>query len=181
MLKRIITISFVGLLLCGCGRVKEPAAIKIGDICVNPVEFERAFKNSPYSATDTPESRRVFLDSYITRMLILKEAVDKRLDKDGEFLRGVESFWQQSLIKIMLDRKIKELTAGIKVSDVEIKAYYGLHKNAEFKDKDLQAVYDDIKWRLLNAKQQDSINSWLDSLKGSSKIEIDYSSLKINK
>jgi len=181
MLKKIIIITFVTLLLYGCAKVKEPAAIKIGNISASVVDFERAFKNSPYSVTDTPESRGEFLDSYLTRMLILKEAVDKRLDKDEEFLKNVESFWQQSLIKIMLDRKIKELSANVKVSGAEIKDYYEAHKGTEFKDKDLHSVYESIKWKILNNKRQNSVNSWVASLKKSSKIDINYNLLKISK
>jgi len=181
MFKRIIAIAFIIFFLCGCGRAKEPAAIKIGNVSASASDFERAFKESPYSAVNTVESRREFLDNYITRMLILKGAVEKGLDKDEEFLKNVESFWQQSLIKIMLDRKIKELSKNVEVSDIEIKDYYEAHKSTEFKDKGLQFVYEDIKWKILNNKQQEPVNAWLNSLKKSSEIDIDYNLLKIKK
>jgi len=181
MHKRIVVISLVVFLVGGCGRAKEPVVIQIGDISASAADFERAFRHSPYSAADTPDSRKEFLDNYINRMLILQEAVDRRLDRDKEFLSNVEAFWQQSLIKIMLDRKIKEIAGSVSVSDAEVQAYYQAHKAADYMDKDLQSVYNSIKWKLLNDKQQEAVNGWLDSLRKSSKIRIDYNSLKVNK
>ncbi len=182
MFKKILAFFLMVCFLCGCQcSPKPPAAIKIGNIIVTADGFERAFKGSPYAAEDTSDSRNQFLSNYITRLLILKEAEKTGLAKDPEFLRSVELFWQQSLIKLMLDKKIKEMSLNAKVTDKEIGDYYKERKETEFKESVLGQVYDKIKWAILNKKQTDAMDSWLSSLKNSSNIDINYDILKIEK
>ena len=110
-----------------------------------------------------------------------KEQQEKLLaamDKDPEFLNNVQFFWQQSLIKLVLDKKIKEIALHIKVNDGEIRDYYQANKDTEFKAQDLPAVYDQIKWLILNKKQKAMLDDWVNSLHSESKISINKSLLK---
>ena len=182
MPKKMIFVFLALFLLYGCESSKTPpAAIKIDKINITTEEFEDAFKNSPYATENSEASRKEFLNNYVTRLLILKEAEKVGLDKEPSFLKNVQFFWQQSLIKMMLDRKIKDLSTSIRVTDSEIKTYYDSHKESEFKDKELSSVYEKIKWLVLNDKQKKSMDAWLNSVKGASRISIDYKLLKINK
>ena len=182
MPKKTILVFLSLFLLYGCESSKTPpVAIKIDKIKITTEEFEDAFKNSPYATENSEASRKEFLNNYVTRLLILKEAEKVGLDKEPSFLKNVQFFWQQSLIKMMLDRKIKELSTRTGVTESEIKTYYDSHKESEFKDKDLPSVYDRIKWLLLNDKQKRSMDAWLNSVRGASRVSIDYKLLKINK
>lgn len=181
MLTRIIPIFVSICLLCGCDTAKKPpAAVKIDNINVTAAEYDEAFSNSPYAASDnTAEARKEFLNNFITRMLILREAERTGEDKNPEFLKNVQFFWQQSLIKMVLDRKIKEFSLHINVDDREVRDYYQANKDTEFAGKDLSAVYDQIKWLIMNKKQKALLDDWVSSLHGGSKIDIDYKLLKI--
>ena len=184
MFKRIMLFLILVSFLSGClcqSSTKASTAIKIDNVNITADGFERAFKNSPFAADDSSASRRKFLDNYIMRLLILKEAEKTGLAKDPEFLKSVELFWQQSLIKLMLDKKIKEMSLDVKVTDKEIGDYYKERKETEFKESVLGQVYDKIKWAILNRKQTEAMDSWLGSLKNSSKIDINYDILKIEK
>ena len=180
MRTRIFLIFVSICLICGCGHAdkKPPAAIKIGDINITADEYRDAFKNSPYFSIGTPESKKEFLDNFIARMLILREADRTGMDKNPEFLKSVQLFWQQSLIKMMVDRKIKEISVHIRINESEIKDYYQANKDTEFKGQEMPAVYDQIKWVLFNKKQKALLDEWLDSLRARSKVSVNNKLLK---
>lgn len=181
MVQKITTVLLILFLFAGCEKVNKssPVAIDIDGIKIKANEFEQAFKNSFYAKEDTPSARREFLDNLITRKLILKEAQGQGLDKDPDFLKDVELFWEQSLLKTILERKIKQLSLNVKIDDKEIKNYYRSHKANYFKDKELEDVYGEIKWLILKEKQGMAITNWTDSLKRESKVKISYELLKI--
>ncbi|MDD5427630.1 MAG: hypothetical protein PHI58_00115 [Candidatus Omnitrophica bacterium] len=181
MLTRIIPIFVSICLICGCGVSKKepPAALKIDNINITTAEFDDAFKNSPYGSSDTPEMRKEFLNNFVIRMLILREAERTGMDKNPEFLKNVQFFWQQSLIKMMLDKKIKELASHINVTDAEVTDYYQANKDTEFVSRELPAVYEQIKWIILNKKQKALLDDWANSLRTQSDIDINYKLLKI--
>ena len=68
----IVICSLLLLIGCGCAK-KERAAIKIGDIDVTAEEFQSAFKSTMPEAEGDAQ-RKGFLDTFISRKLILREA-----------------------------------------------------------------------------------------------------------
>lgn len=183
MPRYIFFMSLVVFLLMGCecrSAHKSPIAIKIGSTEITVDEFESAFKHMPPDGQDTAEAKKEFLDTYVTRMLLLKEAGKLGLDRDPAFLKDVEYFWQQSLIKLLLDRKTKELLASkITITDADVRAYYYENKDKYFKDKELSSVYDQVRWIILNNRQKEAVSDWLRDLKSAAKVEIDYKLLNI--
>jgi len=181
MKKNISLILIVAIVFCGWIWNKKKPAIKIGPIEITAQEFNDAFNSSPFARSEDVSAKKKFLENFISRKLILKEAEEEGLDKNPEFLKDVQLFWEQSLLKLMLSRKIKELSSKIKVQEDEIKNYYSAHKNKEFAGKNFAEVYDQIKWLLFNQKQQRALEKWIESLKEKTKINIDYSALGIKK
>ncbi|MDD5195413.1 MAG: hypothetical protein PHQ96_07080, partial [Candidatus Omnitrophica bacterium] len=157
----------------------QPAALRIGKVARSASEFDELFKNSMYGAEDTPESRKEFLENYIARMAILAEAERQGLHKEDRFLKEVELFWQQALMKLAIDKKMKEILVGTRISDAQMRAFYEAHKDTDFKDKAFEDVYQDIRWLLARGEQQKGINAWVESLKAKTKISIDTKALKI--
>lgn len=181
--RAVIVILFISLLFSyGCAQPKDSTtgAISIGDTQISADEFELAFRSSSFGVSNTQAARKDFLDNFITRKLIVMEARQAGLDKDPVFMKNVEFFWQQSLIKMMVDRKIKELSTKMSVTDSDVKNYYEIYKDAEFKGAPLPEVYEKIKWIILNNKQKEAMDAWLNSLKNKSKISINHRLLKID-
>ena len=165
------------LLIAGCSFAKkDKPAIVIGDIEVTKQEFQNALDASMFRDAGD-EGRREFLFQFIARRLILKEAERLGLDRDPQFLKDIQLFWEQSLLKLALSQKIKELSVDIQVSDKEIRKYYSSNKETQFLEKELPEVYDQIKWVIINQKQQEAITQWSESLKQDVKIDIDYKKL----
>ena len=123
MCKNIFIISVIFLLfICGCAK-KEKEVIKINDIEITREEFEAAFKSS--SLADEGEAKRKeFLDIFISRKLMLVEAQRLGLDKDPKFLQNVQLFWEQSLLKLVLEKKMNELSLVINVDNKEVIDFY---------------------------------------------------------
>jgi len=173
----IITFSILLCVCCGCEK-KEKAAIKIGHISVTSQEFNDAFEQGRFQG-GVELSRKDFLDYYITRKLILKEAEDMGLDNDPQILKALQLFWEQTLLKLALARKINEITVPIKIDENQVRATYEQNKDTEFSGKDLAQAQEEIKLRLFREKQQHSLQEWTQSLKKNKRIVADYKLLGI--
>lgn len=180
-MKKTLLLFFCVALIFGCGKqsTKEKVAIKIGDIEVTVQEFEEAFKESPY-AIQGVAGREAFLDRYITRKLVLSQAEKLGLDKDPEFLKSIQLFWEQSLLKRVFSEKTEDFSVKVRVGDDDIKAYYEKYKEKDFQGKELSEVYSQIKWIVMKQKQADAMEEWIESLKGKEKVILQKELLKIS-
>ena len=118
--------AFLGLAILlfasGCGQkpgafADKDAVVTINSYSVSRDEFESEFRASTYGDSDTPESRDNFLNALIDRKLILQYAQAQGLDKEKVFLKSIEKFWEQSLLKVALDRKTREIDSRINTTD----------------------------------------------------------------
>ena len=98
--------------LAGCGNSQpSPSAnaiAKVGNYVITRQEFDEAYKDSRYGAQGTFASRQAFLNNMINQKLILLDAEKRGLDKNKEFLKMVENFWQQSLLTMAMQEKVRE-------------------------------------------------------------------------
>jgi len=165
-----IAIVCCTILLTSCAKKGRPA-VKIGKIEVSQEEFEQAFQDSRYPAQR--EGRKAFLKSFVRKKIILQEAERQGLDKNPAFLRDIQIYWEQGLLKEMLSRKSERMTEQIVVSDQEIQSYYEQNKKVLFMQQELSNVRGQIKWLLFQKKQNEAMTAWVDSLENKVKVEID--------
>ena len=178
-MKKISALVLIIFLLSGCGWFKkEKPVIKIGEIEITLEEFNKAFESSRFFK-EGHIKRKEFLKEFINRKLLLKEAERLGLDKDPQFLDEIQRFWEQALLKRILSKKLREISSQVKVTEKEIKEYYSTHKE-KFPEKDISQVYDQIKWLIFSQKRREALEEWIDSLKKSTNIKIDYKSLGID-
>lgn len=181
---RMTAFSILGCILLlisvasGCTK-KEATAIKIGAIEVTAKEFEQAFGMSRYVSSD-PNAKKIFLDIFIVRKLMLREAENLGLDKDPSFLQSIQLFWEQSLLKFVLAHRANEIGMHAKVADVEIKEFYANNKEKHFANtKDVSEVYGHIRWILLNEKNRRLMQRWVEGLRKKTVISVDTKQLGI--
>ena len=99
---------------------KKQVLAKVNNYEITLAEFDEEFKNSPLINRDNnPESRADFLQFLINRKLILQDAEAKGLYKNKDFLKMIEHFWEQSLLKLALEKKSREISTAISVSGAE--------------------------------------------------------------
>lgn len=176
-MKRMLYLALMCCLMAGSGcGAKQEAAITIDHIQITAEEFEEAFKMSRFAAMGQ-KGREAFLQNYVSRKLMLKEAERLGLDKDPQFLGDIQFFWEKALLKSIVSRKSEEVVLDVTVSNQEIRQYYQKHRENRFTDKKLPEVRDQIQWLLLQEKQSQAIAAWADSLRVKADIKINFKRL----
>lgn len=116
--KMIFLLLIMFLAGCSCPLPKnENVLAKINNYTITLEEFQTQFSQSPYSKDNTPEAKKEFLKLLIGRKLILQDAQAKGLDKENDFLKMIEKFWEQSLLKLALQRKSQEISGLAEVNN----------------------------------------------------------------
>lgn len=154
-------------------------AITIGTIRVSAKEFERAYQVSYFSQAKE-DGRKAFLDVFIARKLMLKEAERMNLNRDPEFLSDIQLFWEQSLLKRLLLKKAGEAALPAGITDAEAESFYNQEKDNEFSGKSFAQVKDQVKMLVARQRQQKMIDDWVSQMRRQVNISIDYQSLKIS-
>jgi len=104
----------IGMVILSCvlgcqSREPEKAVVaRVGAYVITLEEFNEAYKNSAYGRQNNSFYRSAFLKSMIDQKLILLDAQRRGLDRDAQFLKMVENFWQQSLLTFSLQEKTKD-------------------------------------------------------------------------
>ena len=180
-LKYIILLTLLCFVCSGCAEKmpSEKIAITINNYSISAAEFNKLFSEVKISE-DTPKAREAFLENLINRKLMLQEAQRQQLDRKGYFLKAIERFWEQSLLSIVIDKKIKEISKGITVSEEEIQNYYNAWIKANpDEQKTLDELSETIKWQILRQKQAVVLNSWVKTLKDKANVKIDKKAIGI--
>lgn len=68
-----------------------------------------------YHSTDLGAS----IDSLVVRQLLLDEAQRLGIDKEDDFRKSLKDYYEQSLIKVLTDRKLQTLTADIAETTID--------------------------------------------------------------
>ena len=173
MKSRMIILIIMIAVVIGCSpHPKKNILAKVNNYEITVEEFEEEFMDSPYAKNNTLDSRKEFLQVLINRKLILQYAEARGLDKDKEFLKMIEKFWEQSLLTMVLDKTSKEIAGLVMVSDSTIEeAYQRMLKNGET-DKSYDAMYQKIKWDITKLKETKVMNDWVADLHRKSNIVV---------
>jgi len=126
-----IMIIFSGLAAYGMfdTRIKiSKPFLSINDRVVSEEEFKTMLlRKPPYM------NQEQFIASVIEKQLLIQEAIKMKINKEENFRRSVENFYEQSLIKILLDRKLDSLK--VEVTNEEIEKYKAFIQNKFFLTK----------------------------------------------
>lgn len=185
--KKLLSFTILTLLfISGCcpGTCKAPdkdTAVKINNYTISRDEFDQEFKASAYGKVDTPDTRQQFLNALIDRKLILQYAQKEELDKKKGFLRMIEKFWEQSLLKTALDKKTREIMGTAPVTDYEIRATYDNMIKENKTDESYESAYMRIKWDLVRAKENKMMNDWIADMHKTARISVNKDILKEKK
>lgn len=101
----VILASMLG---CQSRESQQQIVARVGSYIITQHEFEEAYKNSAYGRDHNLFYRSAFLKNMINQKLILLDAERRGLDRDPQFLKMIESFYQQSLLTTALQEKSKE-------------------------------------------------------------------------
>ncbi|MGE5279316.1 MAG: SurA N-terminal domain-containing protein [Deltaproteobacteria bacterium] len=185
-MKRQTVVFLLGILALGAGCDRRPAPdvlARVNNYTITRAEFEREFQDSRYARpkaangkADIPQARREFLDNLVNRKLMLQDAQARGMDKDPAFLRSVEKFWEQSLLKVYLETEA-DAVAGIKVDEAAVRKAYDEMPAEARADRSFEQLAPQIRWQLTRVRQADALNAWIAGLRRGARIQIDEASL----
>lgn len=178
MYKYFLFIACIAV-LCGCEpkKEKDPEFIRVNGISIGINEFEQAYNAALFTGANGPMTKEEFIETLIKRRLLLAEAEKAGLDKDEKFLRSVEMFWQQSLLKLLVEKQLKQFSVTMDIPEPEIKAYYDRHRE-EFGDKTYEQKKERIRYMLARQQQQKSLEKWMEDLRDDARVSINRKLLK---
>jgi len=108
---------------------EEPRIASINDTPILLRDFERevttATRRDP-TIRITEDSLAALLDSMVERKLLIQEAVAMGLSENERFLATIKAYWEQTLIRELIDSKTAEWADKTFVTDDEVHSYYRL-------------------------------------------------------
>jgi len=150
--KKIIGLMLVALAascLQGCSRERPGKEViaTIGSYSLYRSDFMSELSLYPPEYRDNMTKEQI-LDGIIQKKVLLLEAQRRGLDRDPQFMKMVERFWEQSLLRSLLDIKSEEILSLIPETD---------------KDRNLKA--------------SEEIKSWIERLKAKTPVDINVKAL----
>lgn len=116
----ILSSLLVGYNLLSRRQGREDIALSINGLNVTMNEFNRLSANRPPYLDDEND----FINSLVTRKLLIREAKNLGLDKGENFRWSLQNFYEQSLIKALMDIKFDSL--DVRIEEEEIDQYADL-------------------------------------------------------
>ncbi|MCX5665921.1 MAG: SurA N-terminal domain-containing protein [Candidatus Omnitrophica bacterium] len=125
------------LFMVGCGKAKESPSpnaecvATINDYKLTVADFKEDLKTAvaqKYLADDPAKAKRDILEELITRKILVQEAQRENFDKQPSFMKEIERYWEQALIKFFLKQKSQALVGMISADKGEIAAEYNKMK-----------------------------------------------------
>jgi len=124
-----VSLFFISLFPISCGRGGSPGEniAVVNDTPISLSEFQKEVsilskRNPAFKAT--PQTLEEQLNTIIDKKLLLQEAMKKGVAEDERFVQTIKSFWEQTLIKELLELKAREWADRLFVTEEEINRQY---------------------------------------------------------
>ena len=89
---------------------------RINDYTLTIADFESETQGKlpgGLSPADLEKAKEDLLDDLITKKLLIQEAQKHNFDKDKAFIKEIEGYWEQALLKLLYNKKSQELLREI--------------------------------------------------------------------
>ncbi|MEA3489422.1 MAG: hypothetical protein U9R44_03645 [Candidatus Omnitrophota bacterium] len=114
----VLVLVVSGVVLSGCGR--KPAEVdgdtrvvaRINNYELTSVDLKNEIdltSATRYLAADPARAKEEFLEDMIIKKILIQEAQKQNFDKDKAFMKEIERYWEQALLKLLIKKKTKEL------------------------------------------------------------------------
>lgn len=174
----VLIFSFIG---CAKTEKSEPKVlVEINNYQVTLDEFNEGFSQSAFAShTDQNAARLEYLNSIIDQKVILLDAQKKNIDKQKDFLRSIERFWEQSLLTVAMGIKMREISSKSYVSEDQIRQLYEQMVKEGIATKSYQEMYAQIRWQAEKQAESQALKAWIENLRKKAKVIIDKDLLKV--
>lgn len=127
-MKRILLTLILPVIIVSCtGKEKAETVASVNGAPILLRDFKKELKtiekrNPAFVLTD--ESAGDALNGLIERKLLIQEAVKLGLSEDEHFIETIKSYWEQTLIRELVNAKTRQWADAVSVSDMEIERHY---------------------------------------------------------
>ena len=157
----------------GSGDARVLAVINDYTLTVDDFKSEADITYPSTYFSESGEEKKELLSDIITKKVLLQEARKQNFDTDSVFMKEIERYWEQALLKLLINKKTEEFARGITITDKEVREEYNtfLEENGEgFGSYEEKAPI--IKRYILQKKVQKEFSDWVNGLKDKSNVEI---------
>ncbi len=175
-----LAVGLAAALITGCAKQpdKDQIVVQVNNYAVTVDDLKYEAKMVVPGA-----GKELILQDIITKELLLQEAQKMELDKNKLFMKEIENYWKQSLIKRLINIKGEEFLAKAKVSAAQVKAEYSrLSEESAGKIEPYAQIAGQIQERLRIKQAQVLLDNWINGLKKSANIkrnEVVFNDLKL--
>jgi hypothetical protein len=168
-------------LIAGCSPCDNNAGNKIvaqiNKYKMTAGDLKYEFRNASHNEAErikTENGRKQYLEGLIEKEVLLQEAQRQGIDREKDFMKSIENYWEQALLRILIERKSREISGMTHVYDNEIEEYYkSSGENAPF-----LKVKNEIRDAIKQKKEADAMDAWIDELKKNSCIKVNEEVLR---
>ena len=168
----ILMFALVFVMACAEKSPGRKIVARINNYEISKEEFERKFRVSIFATQNTPQGRREFLNHLINQKLILQDAQEKGLDKTRNFLGTIENYWEQTLLRIALKQKARELAGSYPVPEEDVRALYNRRMEAGVIKTSFEQAAPLLRHEIAKSKETEALSVWLDGLRKEADIKI---------
>ena len=79
---------------------------------------------SMYFSQNGEDEKKELLSDIIIKKVLLQEAHKQNFDKDKAFMKEIERYWEQALLKLLVVKKTEEFASSINVTEKEVRDGY---------------------------------------------------------
>ena len=165
----VMALGLIAALIAGCAKKsdKNQVVAQINNYSVTIEDFKHEAGMSIPGA-----AKELILQDIVTKELLLQEAQKMDLDKNRLFMKEIEDYWKQSLIKRLITIKGEEFLALSKISAEAIMAEYRrMSEENAGKIKPFAQIAGQIQEKLKIKKAQFLLDNWINYLRKNAEIK----------
>lgn len=125
MIRLLMVLAVLALQACNPGGApKEKAVATVNDAPITAAELRQEVagygKNNPITRQTVEDQLKIMIE----QKLLIQEAVRMGLSEDPKFAETIKTFWEQTIIRNLIDAKTRELSGQVFVTDQELAGEY---------------------------------------------------------
>jgi len=165
------------IFISGCGKC-EKARDKVMIAKIDKYEMTADdFKSGVLP--DIEKTKEELLDELITKKILLAEAQKQNFDKERAFMREIERYWEQALLKLLYQKKSEELARGIRVDERDVLAEYDrlIKDRPDIASEPTDELLAELREDLRGLRLRRAIDAWVDGLRSRARIKVNKENL----
>ncbi|MDD5423396.1 MAG: hypothetical protein PHT32_08295 [Candidatus Omnitrophica bacterium] len=170
------------LIVAGCGEKRtgpdeKVIVARIGNYEMTVEDFKNEadlIAENKYLSDDPAKAREEILDEMIVKKILLMEAQAQDFDKDKAFMKEIERYWEQALLKLLIKKKSREFSSDIIVREQDMKEEYERMLASEgSKAGSFEDMAPRIRKNIVRRREREAFEKWIADLRKKTAVMID--------